>query len=221
MKGIWWKLLGVVLVCYAIIAGFTIEVPALPILHETIRNLFFHVTMWFSMMILMLVSLVYSIKFLSNSNEANDIAAGEAANVGMLFGAMGLVTGMVWAYFTWGDWWVNDPKLNGAAVAMLVYLAYFVLRGSMEDPIKRAKVSAVYNIFAFVLLIVFIKILPDMTDSLHPGNGGNPGFNTYDTTTALKTVFYPAVIGWTLIGIWMLNLRIRIVKLSIGNIENQ
>ena len=139
MKGLWWKLLGVILVCYAIIAGFTVEVPALPILHETIRNLFFHVTMWFGMMILMLVSLIYSIKFLAGSNEGNDVIAGESASVGMLFRGMGLVTGMVWAYYTWGDWWVSDPKLNGAAVTMLVYLAYFVLRGSMEDPTKRAK----------------------------------------------------------------------------------
>ena len=134
MKGMWWKLLGVILVCYAIIAGFTVEVPALPILHETIRNLFFHVTMWFGMMILMLVSLIYSIKFLSSSKESHDVVAGEAANVGMLFGGMGLATGMVWAYYTWGDWWVNDPKLNGAAVTMLVYLAYFVLRGSLKEP---------------------------------------------------------------------------------------
>jgi len=221
MKGIWWKILGVVLVCYAIIAGFTVEVPALPILHETIRNLFFHVTMWFGMMILMLVSMIYSIKFLSKNNESNDLIAGEAAHVGMLFGGLGLITGMAWAYYTWGDWWVNDPKLNGAAVTMLVYLAYFVLRGSMDDPIKRAKVSAVYNIFAFVLLIVFLKILPDMTDSLHPGNGGNPGFNAYDSTPKLKMVFYPAVIGWTLIGVWIVSLKVRVKTLAINANENQ
>jgi heme exporter protein C len=221
MKGIWWKILAVVLIIYTIIAGFTVEVPALAILHETIRNLFFHVTMWFGMMILMLVSVVYSIKFLSASEESNDVVASEAAHVGMLFGSMGLATGMVWAYFTWGDWWVNDPKLNGAAVTMLVYLAYFTLRGSMDDPMKRAKVSAVYNIFAFVLLIVFLKILPDMTDSLHPGNGGNPGFNTYDTTPQLKMVFYPAIIGWTLIGVWIVSLRVRLKTLVINDTENQ
>ncbi|MBL4577091.1 MAG: cytochrome c biogenesis protein CcsA [Flavobacteriales bacterium] len=221
MKGMWWKLTGVILVFYAIYAGFTVEVPALPILHETIRNLFFHVTMWFGMMILMLVSMIYSIKFLSSSREAHDVIASEAAHVGMLFGAMGIVTGMIWAYYTWGDWWVKDPKLNGAAVSMLVYLAYFVLRGSMEDPIKKAKVAAVYNIFAFVLLIVFIKILPDMTDSLHPGNGGNPGFNTYDTTPKLKMVFYPAIIGWTLIGVWIVSLKVRLKNLVINRLINQ
>ena len=214
MKGFWWKTTGVILVLYSIISGFLIEVPALPILNETIRNLFFHVTMWFSMMILMTLSIINSIKFLSGSGLKCDLFASQEAGIGMFFGTMGLITGMVWAYYTWGDWWVNDPKLNGAVVTMLVYAAYFVLRGSLEDPIKKAKVSAVYNIFAYTMLIVFIMILPRMTDSLHPGNGGNPGFNTYDVDKNMRIVFYPAIIGWTLIGIWMTNLKVRYMQIK-------
>lgn len=209
----WWKILAVILVTYTIIAGLLIEVPALAILHETIRNLFFHVTMWFGMMIILFVSLIYSVKFLSAFNMKNDIIASEAANTGMLFGILGLLTGMIWAKFTWGDWWVNDPKLNGAAVTMLIYLAYFVLRGSLDDEAKKAKVSAVYNIFAFTMLIVFLVVLPRMTDSLHPGSGGNPGFSTYDIDANMRLVFYPAIIGWTLIGVWITQLRVRIRKL--------
>lgn len=209
----WWKTLAVILVTYTIIAGLLIEVPALAILHETIRNLFFHVTMWFGMMIILFVSLIYSVKYLSAFSMKNDIIASEAANTGMLFGILGLLTGMIWAKFTWGDWWVNDPKLNGAAVTMLIYLAYFVLRGSLDDEAKKAKVSAVYNIFAFTMLIVFLIVLPRMTDSLHPGSGGNPGFSTYDIDENMRLVFYPAMIGWTLIGVWITQLRVRIRKL--------
>ena len=209
----WWKILAVILVTYTIIAGLLIEVPALAILYETIRNLFFHVTMWFGMMIILFVSLIYSVKYLSAFNMKNDIIASEAANTGMLFGILGLLTGMVWAKFTWGGWWANDPKLNGAAVTMLIYLAYFVLRGSLDDEVKKAKVSAVYNIFAFTMLIVFLIVLPRMTDSLHPGSGGNPGFSTYDIDANMRLVFYPAVIGWTLIGVWITQLRVRIRKL--------
>ena len=205
--------MGVSLVLYTVIAGMLIKVPALPILHESIRNLFFHVTIWFGMMILMLISLVYSIRYLYRFTEKHDLIASEAANTGMLFGTLGLLTGMVWAFFTWGDWWVNDPKLNGAAVTMLVYLAYFVLRRSVEDPVIKAKVSAVYNIFAYTMLIVFLVILPRVTDSLHPGSGGNPGFSTYDVDESMRYVFYPAIIGWTLLGVWILNLRIRIKEL--------
>ena len=97
---------------------------------------------------------------------------------------------------------------------MLIYLAYIVLRGSLEDEQKRARISGVYNIFAFVLLLVFIGILPRMTDSLHPGNGGNPGFNNYDLDNNMKLVFYPAVIGWILLGWWIASIRIRISKVT-------
>jgi heme exporter protein C len=210
----WWKVLAVVLVGYTIVGGFLVEVPILPILHETIRNLYFHVTMWFGMMIILLVSLIYSIKYLSGFNSKNDIIASEAANVGIFMGVLGLLTGMVWAKFTWGDWWANDPKLNGAAITLLIYLAYLILRNSMDEEQKRGRVAAVYNIFAYIMLIVFLMILPRMTDSLHPGNGGNPGFGGYDLDNTMKMVFYPAIIGWTLLGVWILELRVRIRRIQ-------
>jgi heme exporter protein C len=216
LKNSWWKIVAIALVIYTITAGFLGEVPHLPILNETIRNLYFHVTMWFGMMIILLVSLVYSIKYLSSQNQIHDIIASETANAGILLGCLGIATGMLWAKFTWGAYWVNDPKLNGAAVTLLIYFAYLILRGSLEEEQKRAKVSAVYNIFAYVLLIVFLMIWPRMNgvDSLHPGNGGNPAFSNYDLDNKMRLVFYPAIIGWTLIGIWMMSLRVRIRKIQ-------
>ena len=214
MKKHWWKALGAALIFYSTVAGLLKPVPALPVLHESIRNLYFHVPMWFSMITILAVSLYYSMKYLRNSLVQYDIVAREAAKVGVLFGSLGLITGMIWARFTWGAWWVRDAKLNGAAVAMLIYLAYFVLRNSMNEDQKRARISAVYNIFAYVIMLVFIMILPRMVDSLHPGNGGNPGFSTYDLDNGMRQIFYPAVIGWILIGVWILDIRVRIAKLE-------
>lgn len=131
----------------------------------------------------------------------------------MVFGVLGILTGMIWAKYTWGAWWVNDVQLNGAAGTLLVYSAYFLLRGSLDDEQKRARLAAVYSIFAFAMMVVFIIVLPRMTDSLHPGKGGNPGFSSYDLDTDLRKVFYPAIIGWTLLGVWIMNLRIRYRKL--------
>lgn len=206
--------MAVLLVLYAIIGGFLGDVPALPILNETIRNLYFHVTMWFAMMIIMTISLVYSIRYLSGFKREHDFIAAEAANTGLFFGFLGLFTGMLWARFTWGTWWVADPKLNGAAITVLIYLAYTILRNSMDEEQKRAKVAAVYNIFAYTLLVVFLMVLPRMTDSLHPGNGGNPAFSTYDLDSKMRMVFYPAVTGWTLLGVWIMTLNVRIRKIK-------
>ncbi len=205
----WWKILGAVLVLYALVWGLITPIPKLAILEESIRNLFYHVPMWFGMVLLLLGSMINAIKFLRKGNLTDDIKSAELANVGVLFGMMGIVTGMIWAKNTWGAYWTNDPKLNSAAIGMLMYFAYIVLRSSIEDEEKRARVSAVYNIFSFPIFVVLIFILPRLTASLHPGNGGNPGFNSYDLDSKLRLVFYPAVIGWTLIGYWIADLSIR------------
>jgi heme exporter protein C len=209
IKSNWWKILAVILVSYTIIGGLLIKVPRIAIVQESVRNQFFHVSMWFSMMILLTISLIYSIRYLSKSKFHYDRIAEEFAYTGILLGILGLITGSIWARFTWGAWWVNDAKLNGAAICMLIYLAYVVLRNSIEDELQRARISAVYNIFAWSTLLPLLYILPRLTDSLHPGSGGNPGFNIYDLDNNLRMVFYPSVIGWTLLGIWIIQLRVR------------
>ncbi|MDG1850306.1 MAG: cytochrome c biogenesis protein CcsA [Flavobacteriales bacterium] len=219
MQSKWWKILGILLILYSIIGGLLFPVPQLNILNETIRNLYFHVTMWFSMIFLMLFSMIQSIRFLNGFDKTRDLKAEAYASTGMFMGLLGLLTGMIWAQFTWGTFWVNDPKLNGTAVTMLIYLAYFILRNSVENEDSRARVSAIYNILAFVMMIVFIGVLPRMTDSLHPGNGGNPAFGNYDLNSSMRMVFYPAVIGWILLGIWVAQLRYRVKTLEF-NKEN-
>lgn len=225
-----WKWIGLLLVLYSIFAGFLGDVPRLPVLHETIRNLYFHVTMWFTMIILLTVSVYWSVKHLLRGPETQpsgqslleaeweqnryDSIASSLVNVAMLFGIIGLVTGMLWAQFTWGSFWVNDPKLNGTAVTLMIYAAYFILRQSFKNERTGQRMSSIYSIFAYVLMIVFIGILPRLTDSLHPGNGGNPGFGSYDLDATMRWVFYPAIMGWALIGWWLVTLRVRIEKIE-------
>lgn len=214
MKKNWWKIIAVVLLLFTIIAGLLSDVPRLAILNETIRNQHFHVTMWFGMIILLTGSLVYAIKHLRTGKIDFDDKSVELANAGILFGVLGLLTGMLWAKYAWGEWWSGDPKQNAAAICMLIYFAYLVLRNSMEDEQQRGRVSGVYNVFAYAAMIPLLFILPRLTDSLHPGNGGNPGFNFYDLDSKLRMVFYPAVIGWTLLGVWLSELRLRTKRIT-------
>ncbi len=209
------------LLAFTIVAGMLMDVPRMAILNETIRNLYFHVPMWFGMIIILMGSVVYSVLYLRNPLAKFDIIAEETAKVGVLFGILGILTGMLWAKFTWGEYWSNDPKQNSAAVGLLLYFAYFVLRGSFKEPQQRAKISAVYNIFAFAALIPLLFILPRMTDSLHPGNGGNPGFGGYDLDSRMRMVFYPSILAWTLIGLWMVNVKYRLSLLQQKLYENQ
>ncbi len=185
--------------------------PFLNILEETIRNLYYHVPMWFAMMLLMAVSVIYSILYLNHpQREFYDRQATAFAAVGILYGLIGLATGAMWAKHTWGAYWSFDVKQNTTAVALLIYLAYFVLRSSFDDLDKRARIAAIYNIFAFATLIPLLYIVPRMFDSLHPGMGGNPAFSKLDLDNTMRMVFYPAIIGWILIGIWMADIASRI-----------
>jgi heme exporter protein C len=126
---------------------------------------------------------------------------------------LGFATGALWGNFAWGPlnkWLLQDTKILGALVALLLYFAYFILRGAINDDEKRARISGVYAIFAWVMFIVFIYVTPRMTETLHPGNGGNPAFSSYDLDSHLRIVFYPAVVGWILVGLWITSTRTRI-----------
>lgn len=214
LKSSWWKILSFVLLMYTCTMGFLIKVPVLDgRMQQSVRNLFFHVPMWFGMQTLFIVSVIYAIRSLSSGKEIYDYYSTEYARSGIVFGVLGLVTGSIWAKYQWGAFWSGDPKQNGAAIALLIYLAYFILRGSVNDDTKRARLGAVYNIFAFAMLFPTIWILPRLTESLHPGgrgSEGNPGLNPNDTTPAMEMVFLPAIVGWTLLGVWITTLRIRL-----------
>jgi heme exporter protein C len=108
----------------------------------------------------------------------------------------------------------REPKLIGAAIALLIYFAYMVLRDSINDIDRKARISAVYNIFAYAMLFPSIWIVPRLLPSLHPGGEGNPALNFSDIDNRMRMVFYPAVAGWTLLAVWITTLKIRLSLLK-------
>jgi heme exporter protein C len=221
----WWKITGVVLLVYTFTGGLLLNVPHLPALQETIRNLYFHVCMWMAMMTLFTVSVINSIRYLRTFNLKYDIYARQYATVAIVFGLLGYATGTIWMTYTWADpnnpafqsfsALAREPKLIGTAIALLIYFAYMVLRDSISDMDKRARISSVYNIFAYAMLFPTIWIIPRILPSLHPGQEGNPALNVKDDIdSSMRMVFYPAVIGWTLLGVWITTLKIRLSLLK-------
>lgn len=203
--------------------------PYRSLLAETIRNTYFHVSLWFAMMFLFIAAVVYAIKYLRRKarlergglpelTALHDVSALERADhwsvaftgVGMLFGILGLLTGAVWAKYTWGSFWNWDIKQFTTLIALLIYAGYFVLRAAFPDPERRARLGAVYNIFAFACLIPLIYILPRLSaTSLHPGAEGNPAMGGEDLDNTMRMIFYPTIIGWTLFGGWMAGVAYR------------
>ncbi|MTB50469.1 cytochrome c assembly protein [Lewinella sp. W8] len=199
-----------------------ITYPFRGLLMETIRNTYFHVSLWFAMIILFVVAVVQAVKHLRRQTstealptvvtlrEKADLWSVAFTSVGMLFGILGLTTGALWAKYTWGSYWNWDIKQFTTLIALLIYAGYFVLRASFPDPEQRGRLSAAYNIFAFACLIPLIYILPRLSgNSLHPGAAGNPAFGGEDLDNTMRMVFYPIIIGWTLFGTWMATLSYR------------
>lgn len=224
MRKSWWKIVCVVLLLYTFTAGLLIRIPNLPALGQTSRNLFFHVSMWMAMMTLFTVSIVNAIRYLRTFNLKYDIYARQYATSGILFGVLGYSTGAIWMSYTWADpnnplfdsfsSIAREPKLIGAAIALLVYLAYMVLRDSINDIDKKARISAVYNIFAYAMLFPAIWIVPRLLPSLHPGREGNPALNFKDVSFDMRLVELPAFLGWTLLAVWITTLKIRLALLK-------
>jgi heme exporter protein C len=204
-----WKYAVAIWMTLVVVFGFLIEIPMIPILEETARNLFLHVPMWMTMSFCFLLGLINSLRYLATERQDFDTRAASVTAVGVLFGICGLLTGSLWARFTWGTWWTfAEPKINMSAMAMMIYAGYFILRGAFSDEIKKARISAVFNVFAATTIPFLIYIIPRQMPSLHPGADGNPAFSDM-TAPELRLIFYPAVIGFIGLGMWLYDITYR------------
>lgn len=191
-----------------------IQFPYRNILNETIRNTFFHVALWFAMFLLLILGVYHSIKYLRTGIFDHDQKASYFTYTAILYGVLGILTGAFWAKHTWDAYWTNDVKLNMTAIALCIYFAYVILRGMNPDQDRRARMAASYNIFAFLALIPLVFVIPRLTDSLHPGNGGNPALGGEDLDHTLRLFFYPSIVALFLIGLWISELGYRFEKLK-------
>ncbi len=230
-----YKVLAVILLGYILVYGLMVRVPEMPGLEESSRNLFYHVPMWFVVIVLMTISVVQSVKYLRQADPDRedlppnlldtDLKAREAARTGILFSILGLITGTIWgrvawkADFAWTNpeaWWTNDPIIICASISLLIYLAYFLLRSSFSDEEQRARISSVYNIFAFATLIPLYFIVPKILPGLHPtsadsdAGGGSFIFMREGIDNTYRMVLYPAILGFSLLGGWIYELRMRL-----------
>lgn len=212
-----WKYGVAILTTAVLVVGFSLRIPQIDVLEESARNLFLHVPMWFTMFVCFITSFVYSFLYLNKPNLKHDRRAESATEVGILFGILGLLTGSVWARFTWGAWWTfAEPRMNLAALGLMLFVAYFLLRQAFDDPEKRAKVSAVYNVFATTTVPFLFYVIPRQMNSLHPGAEGNPAFSEV-TAVELRIIFYPAILAFFGLAFWLMDILNRKKALEAKN----
>ena len=110
---------------------------------------------------------VASVLYLWLHDPKLDRVAASAAEVGLVFTTVVLVTGPLWARPVWGTWWSGDARLTATLFLWLIILAYLILRQAVEDPALRGRYSAVLAILAG-LLIPFIHLTVYLFRTLHP-----------------------------------------------------
>lgn len=132
------------------------------------RIMFFHVPAGISFMLCSFVAMVASVVYLARKDFAADSMAVSVTEIALLFGAMNLATGMVWARIIWGVWWAWDARLTFMLISMLMYGGYMMLRQVIEEPVHRARISAALSILTFPAVVITYKAI-DWWRTQHPG----------------------------------------------------
>ena len=198
-----------------------ITLPYITALEERARIIFFHVPMSWIATIAYLLAMIFGIRYLRSRDMAHDDAVVATASVGTLFAVLATTTGSVWAKFNWGSFWNWDPRQTSIVVLLLIYAAFFLLRSAIDEPQRRARLSSVYAIVAFVSVPFLMFVLPRMLTSLHPGGKGDAGgigpllSPQSDAINPTKQVLFAlSLFAFTMVYGWLVNLRIRTLALQ-------
>ena len=192
-----------------ITAAFFYVRPAEGFIGESSRIVFFHVPMAWIAVLAFLVSCVYSVKYLKTREQKDDIRASVSAGLGLLFAVLATTTGSVFARIMWNSYWNWDPRQTSITVLLLIYAAYLALRGAIDDPERRASLSAVYAILAFVTVPFLVFIVPRIYWSLHPDTIINTrGTNEFDSR--YTQVLMASLVGFTGLYVWLYTIGCRI-----------
>ena len=195
-----------------IIAAFVYADPAAGFPGETSRILFFHVPQAWVATLSFLLSMIASCVYLTRRTAKSDYLALSAAELGLLFCVLATATGSIFAKAAWGSFWHWDPRETSIVILLMIYGAYFALRSAVIDLEKRRVFAAVYSILAFLTVPFLVFVVPRITVSLHPEDTMNPVKPGMDPKT-LK-VFLGSLLAYTGLYVWMLRLRIRLLKLE-------
>jgi heme exporter protein C len=217
-----------ILIAFVIVAGIAtpmvrqpqswLELPLIPGLEQKARNIFFHVPVAWTSVMAFLVSLYYGFRYLRTKDLDYDIKSVSSAGLGFLFCMLAAVTGSIWARFNWGSFWNWDPRETSIFALLLVYGAYFALRSALSSDDVRARLSAVYAIIAGISAPFFIFVLPRLVGGLHPGAKGDAAGSApvaqLHMPGNMQIVFFAGLAGFSLLFVWILNLRIRAARIE-------
>jgi len=207
-----WRLLIFIWIAATMVVALLVA-PLVPMLRETTRVLYFHIPSAWVTVVALGWSMVNSVLYLLRRDLRNDDHAASAAELGLVFCVVATVTGSIWAKSMWGSWWNWDPRETSIFFVLLIYAAYLALRGSIEGDEKRARLSAIYSILAFVAVPPLIFVVPRIYSTLHPDPIIN-GSGKIDMDPMIRWCFFSMLLGFTFLFSWLQSLRVRVFRLE-------
>ncbi len=209
----WWKLLILVVMSVMIVYSFITPAPQ-KIIGEASRIFYYHIPQAWISVLAFAMSMIYSIRYLKKRSLSEDDKAAATAGLGFMFCLLATVTGAIFAKVTWGSFWNWDPRETSVFILLLIYGAYFALRGAISDDDKRAALSAVYAIFAFITVPFLIFVVPRIIPSLHPTDSIVDENMKFTMGATIRIIFFSSLIVFTAIYFWMFNLTKRALKIK-------
>jgi len=197
-----------------VIYGAFYYAPLAEGLKEYTRVLYFHVPTAWVTVLAFLLGAIFSILFLRKRDLKYDYFADAASQLGIVFCLLATITGSVWAKVSWGSFWNWDPRETSIFILLLIYAAYFALRSAIEQPERKAALSSVYSLLAFVTVPFFVFIVPRVYASLHP----DPIINTQgkiNMDSKMLTVFLSSLFGFTMLFFWLLKLKMDVAVMHL------
>lgn len=198
----------------AVLAAFVVVVFLTPlevVMGAVQKVFYFHVSAAWVGMLGFLAAAVCAGFYLKTRNIKWDIRSEAGVEIGLVFTTIGIVSGSIWARPIWNTWWTWDPRLTTSAIMVLIYLAYLMLRHSLDEPGRRARYSAIYALLGFVSVpLTFLSIR--LFRTIHPVIlSGETGFNM---DAAMLRTFYVSLIAFTILFVDLFWHRINLGELE-------
>lgn len=210
---VWVQIILMLAMSGMIVASFLTPAPQAAI-GEASRIFYYHIPMAWMSVVAYLIAMVYSVAYLKTRRFRYDDRAVAAAALGTLFCLLATVTGSIFAKVTWGSFWNWDPRETSVFILLLIYGAYFSLRGTIEDESRRAALAAVYAIFAFVTVPFLVFVIPRIMPSLHPADSIIDESLNFTMGLTVRLIFFSSLGLFTVLFLWMNSISVRLRDLE-------
>lgn len=194
------------------VAIFLLPPPQLQ-LGDVSRIFFFHVPLAWVAVLAFLLSFIYSIFYLRKKDLSYDNRAKTASRLGLLFTVLATISGSIFAKASWGSFWNWDPRETSIFILLLIYGAYFALRSAVENEERRAGLSAVYAVLAFLTVPFLVFVIPRVYQSLHPNDSVINSSLRLQMSPAILITFLASMSGFTGLFVWIFKLETKVNRL--------